>query len=112
MMKERNIAVCVILSIVTCGIYGIYWMYCLVEESNTMTGCDGPGGVTVILLTIVTCGIYGWYWLYSVGKRIDELQEREGSAGGNNAILYLILAIFELAIVDYCLIQNEINKRA
>ena len=33
-------------------------------------------------------------------------------AGGNNAILYLLLAIFELSFIDLCLIQNELNQRA
>ena len=111
-MKERNIAVCIILTVVTCGIYGIYWMYCIVEESNTMTGADGPGGVAVILLTIVTCSIYGWYWSYTVGKRLDELAESEGGQSSNYGVLFLVLAIFELSIVNYCIIQNEINKRA
>ena len=25
--KEKNIVVCIILSFVTCGLYGIYWLY-------------------------------------------------------------------------------------
>lgn len=37
-IKKRNIAVAIILSIVTCGIYGIYWFICLVNELNTASG--------------------------------------------------------------------------
>ena len=112
-MKERNIAVCIILSIVTCGIYGLYWLYCLVEESKEMTGeMDGPSGIVVILLSIVTCSIYLMYWMFITGKKIDDMNVREGKASGNYGILFLILAIVELSIVNYALIQNEINKRA
>ena len=28
-IPERNIVTCVILSIITCGIYGIYWFICM-----------------------------------------------------------------------------------
>lgn len=31
-IPNRNLALCVILSIVTCGIYGIYWMIMLNDE--------------------------------------------------------------------------------
>ena len=31
-MKERNIATAIILSLVTCGIYGLYWMVVLTDE--------------------------------------------------------------------------------
>ena len=33
-IEERNIAIAVILSIVTCGLYGIYWMIKLNDEVN------------------------------------------------------------------------------
>lgn len=32
MIQQRNIAVCIILSIVTCGIYGIYWFIVLSKQ--------------------------------------------------------------------------------
>ena len=31
MIERRNIAVCIVLTLVTCGIYGIYWIVCPVE---------------------------------------------------------------------------------
>ena len=31
-MKERSIATSIVLSIVTCGIYGIYWLIVLNDE--------------------------------------------------------------------------------
>ena len=32
--KNRNIGVCILLSIVTCGIYGIVWLVQMVDELN------------------------------------------------------------------------------
>ena len=57
-VKKRDIVLPIILSIVTCGLYGIYWIISLVNEVNYI--CDEPeamsGGV-VYLLSLVTCGI-------------------------------------------------------
>lgn len=33
-MRERNIAVAIILTIVTCGIYGIYWFIVLTDDAR------------------------------------------------------------------------------
>ena len=35
-----------------------------------------------------------------------------GEAPQDSSLLYLLLAIFGLSIVDYCLIQFELNKVA
>ena len=32
---NKNIVVCILLSIVTCGIYGIYWFWCITETART-----------------------------------------------------------------------------
>lgn len=106
-ITPRSIPVCVILSIVTCGIYGIYWMIKLNDEINMLANEPGAtsGGI-VFLLSIVTCGIYGLYWQYKMGERCDRIKGTAGSSG----ILYLILAIVGFSIVGYCLMQDTINK--
>lgn len=58
-IEQRNIALCIILSIITCGIYGLYWIYKLTEDVNTLKGDpNATSGGIVILLGIITCGIY------------------------------------------------------
>lgn len=111
---NRSIAVCIILSLVTCGIYGIYWLVCMVNDLNTATGDAGAtSGGMVVLLTLVTCGIYGLYWLYKAGTQVTVIQQRySGRSDSSNGILYLILGIFGLSIVSYALIQSELNKVA
>lgn len=112
MIKERNIAVCIILSIVTCGIYGIYWFICLNDDTNALAGEEKPTGVVAFLLTLVTCGIYGLYWMFKQGEKIDNAKSSRGVVSSNSGILYLILGIFGLGIVSYALMQNELNKLA
>ena len=112
MIKQRNIAVCIILSIVTCGIYGLYWLACLNNDTNTASNTFGTSGGMVVLLTIVTCNIYGIYWAFKQGEKIDAAKTSRGIPSSNSGILYLILSLFGLGIVGWALMQNEINKMA
>ena len=105
-ITERNIALCIVFSIITCGIYGLYWMYKLNDEINQISGAENAtSGGMVILLSIVTCGIYGWYWCYKMGERVDKITNSD-----SNKILFIVLAIFQLGIVDYAIMQDTINK--
>ena len=113
MIERRNIAVCIVLTLVTCGIYGIYWIVCLTNDVNTVSGdVNGTSGGMVVLLTIVTCGIYGIYWAYKQGEKLDFTKNNRGIPSSNSGVLYLILQIFEFGIIAYALMQNELNKLA
>ncbi len=108
---KRSIVTCIILSIVTCGIYGIYWFVKLTDEMNAMTANpNGTSGVTAYLLSLVTCGIYTYYWCYKMGEKVDYLKTRRGQSSSSSSILYLILGILGVGIVNYVLIQDEINN--
>lgn len=113
-MTKRNIAVCIILSIVTCGIYGIYWFIVMTNDANTASEHtnDTSGGVA-FLLTLVTCGIYGLYWSYKMGEKLTEAKTKRGMPVGSNlSIAYLLLSLFGFSIITYALAQNELNQLA
>lgn len=110
-IRSRNIATCIILSIVTCGIYGIYWFICMVNDVNEVSENNGTSGGVVFLLSIVTCGIYMLYWMYKTGGDINAAQNMRGIRGDSSSgVIYLILTLVGLGIVSYALIQNELNK--
>ena len=113
-IKKRDIAMCIVLSIITCGIYGIYWEYCIVQDSNTASNEPyATSGGMVILLSIVTCGIYGLYWVYKNGNRMNAAMARAGlPCDTNKALLYVILNIFGLSIVTMALMQDDLNRMA
>lgn len=111
MPTQRNIAVCIILSIVTCGIYGLYWFICITNEVNTLSNEEGTSGGIALLLTIVTCNIYGIYWGYKMGEKLDAVRARYGQPAGSLSTMYLVICIF-CPIVTYALVQNELNKYA
>ena len=113
-VTERNIATAIILSIVTCGIYGIVWYINLVDDVNKVCQDEqsNQSGGIVFLLTLVTFGIYGIIWFYQAGKRMFDAGKKYGVEIADNTTIYLVLAIFGLQIVDYCLVQSDLNKFA
>lgn len=112
MIKTRSIPVCILLSIVTCGLYSLYWFICLSDDANTAMGEPGTSGAMALVFSLITCGIYGLYWMYKQGEKIDGAKARRGMSGGNSGILYLVLAIFGFSIISYAIMQNELNKMA
>lgn len=112
MVQKRNIALCVVLSLVTFGIYGIYWFIKLTDESNDVSGTPTASGGKAFLFSLITCSIYSFYWMYKLGEKIDTAKSNRGMASSSSGVLYLVLSIFGLGIVSYCLAQNELNKLA
>ncbi len=113
MEQNRNIGMAILLTVVTCGIYGIYWMICLNDEINQASGnTQDPSGGMVFLLSLVTCGIYTFYWMYKMGEKLDCVAVSKGMAAGNRGVIYLILTFVGLGIVSYCLMQDSLNKLA
>lgn len=113
MLQRRNIALCIVLTLITCGIYGIYWFICLTNDCNTVSNDpDGTSGGVAFLLSLITCGIYGLYWAYKCGQKIDYAKTQSGVPSSNTGILYLILSFIGLGIVAYALMQDELNKFA
>lgn len=46
MIKQRNIALCIVFSIITFGIYALYWFVCLTNDANQESGqTDATSGV-------------------------------------------------------------------
>lgn len=63
--------------------------------------------VLAVVLSIITCGIYSWYWAYRMGAKVDKLKN-----GGSHTILFIVLQIFGLGIVNYCILQDTVNNYA
>ena len=109
-IQQRSVALCIVFTIFTCGIYGIYWCIKLNDETNAIINAPAEtSGGMVILFTILTCGIYGVYWAYKQGDKLNYARMSRGYPSSSLSILYLVLDIFGLGIVAYALMQNEIN---
>ena len=94
-MKKRSIAGCIILTLVTFGIYGIYWFVKLTNETNRLAPEEATmSGGLAFLVTICT-----------LGKKIDVISGNQRNTG----VLYLLVSLVGFGIVSHALAQDELN---
>lgn len=87
----------ILLSLITCGIYGYYFIYKMAKDVNV--ACEGDGEQTgglmaFILLSFITCGIYTWVWYYKLGNRLANNAPRYGMTfqeNGTTILLWLVV---------------------
>lgn len=111
-VNEKNIVTSIILTIVTCGIYGIVWFIEITDSCADASGDHSMSGTTSLLFNILTCGIYSIYWNYKMGKLLAIAQEKRNLPVTDNSTLYLVLSIFSMGIISTVLIQSELNRLA
>ncbi|MCD8107594.1 MAG: DUF4234 domain-containing protein [Oscillospiraceae bacterium] len=104
---DRNIVVYVLLTIITCGIYGLWFIYEWAQDVNEICRNDGdetPGLLKLILLSLITCGLYSYYWYYKLGNRLQANGPTYGvtiSENGTTVLLWLILGILICGLGQY-----------
>ena len=99
MIKYRNIFLVYLFSIITLGIYAIYWAISTKDEINSL-GAKIP---TAWLLIIPIANLY---WVYKYCEGFSEKVKKDKSN-----LLWFIVSIL-VGIVMPVIVQSELNKRA
>jgi hypothetical protein len=106
-----NIAMDVILTLITCGIYYFFWQARQFRAVNYLLGQERYSLWLWFLLTLITCGLYNIYYEYYLAQGLVEAQEKNGCQKSRDLpVLSLILTIIGLNLVTDAIQQNEINK--
>lgn len=116
LQEDRSLLMYILLSIVTCGIYGYYFLYKMAHDVNIACAGDGDnttGLIGFIVLSFFTCGIYSWVWYYKIGNRLQANAPRYGMNFQENGTTILMWLIFGTwlcwignIIATYILIHN------
>lgn len=115
MIKRRSLAVFIVLSIITFGIYELYWIYKLAQDMNAICYGDGrhTGGLLkFVLLGLITFGIYPIVWWYMLADRLQFNAPRYNlyfKESGAIVLLWLVLGSLIIVgpfIALYIIIQN------
>ena len=88
---NRSLIAYLILSVLTFGLYSIWFTYKMKEDVNTICREDGkntPGLIVLFLLSIVTCGIYALIWQWQLCERISEYERRHNMPNDISGIKY------------------------
>ena len=98
-MKQRSVGAVIIYSIITFGIYALYWF---VQSKVEMNNC-GANIPTAWLIIIPIVNIY-WLWKFSQG--VQHVSNNELSA----PLAFILLWV--LSIIGIAIVQVEFNKVA
>ena len=98
---DRSLWMYILLTVVTCGIYGCYFIYKLADDVNEM--CEGDGQKTsgllaYIVLFYLTCGCYALYWKYSIANRLQATAPRYGISLQENGTTVLLWDLFGMLL--------------
>lgn len=107
-LNKRSIIVCILLSIITLGIYGIYWTYLLVKNTRLLQNDDRSCVGEMLCLLFVP--FYYLYWWYTRGEVVKKSLNEYGYTSTGSGIAYLILGIFGLNIVSMAIMQDDCNS--
>src|SRR5579863_2119645 len=70
---RHDIALGIVLSLITCGIYNVYWNSQQFKAMNYLLGREEYNFWKWILLTLVTCGLCHVYYEYKMGSDLLEI---------------------------------------
>lgn len=107
-IRKRKIGLCIFLSVITFGIYYIYWEYMLVKNVRAIK--KDTSGCTVEMLCLIFVPFYNIYWYFTRGKVLKDKFEEFGYSVIGNEIAYLILGIYGLNIISASIMQNDFNS--
>ncbi len=113
----RSPALVIIFTIITCGIYFLYWIY--VTSKDVKQYLDDPkiSPFAELLLCMFTCGIYWIYWNYKYGVLLKKVEEKAGIVSSEEyGVLFLILILCSAVsmgitgIIANVLLQSKLNN--
>jgi len=101
----------IVLTILTCGIYALFWQARQFRVLNAWLGREEYGFWKWFLLSILTCGIYGIYTEYQMSNGIIEIQRKRGwHINPNLGAICVVVSFFGFPIASMAIQQEEINK--
>ena len=106
-IKKRNIVTCIILSLITCGIYSIYWGIMMIKEAISVKDPSDSGVLEIVLMLFLP-----FLGFFLAEKKMAEGCAAKGIPHDDRSIIYLILGLLGLGIVNFCMMQNDLNGLA
>lgn len=101
---DRSLLSYILLSIVTFGIYDIWYLHHLAKDVNTLckeTGNKTSGVGALILFSILTCGLYGLFWWFRIADMLNRAARKKDiptEVNGGAVLLCMIFSSFTMGI--------------
>lgn len=106
-IEKREAIKYILLSIVTCGIFGLIWAYKMGKECAQVKDPNDAGTLESLLMMFVSP-----IGFFLAEKKLAEGCQMRGIEHKDNSILYIILGFVGLGIVNFYLMQTDLNNIA
>lgn len=110
LLEEKNIALYIMLTIVTFGAFSLFWIFQIVRQVQSLTGKEVNPWNEFLLVVLVP--FYILYWMHTRVKLLHEAAATYGVHISDNSTICVVLPLFNLAIVSWAIIQNDLNATA
>ena len=113
--NERSIWPVLILSVITLGIYPIWYYHKIVQDVNLICEEDGkrsPGVLVWLVLTLLTCGIYNMLWWCNMHDRLRATAKTKGvtiEQTTSGLMLLFIGAYFVMGILTWVALHKFLS---
>ena len=108
--EERGIALMIILTLLTCGIWAFVVQYKIGDELDRHQGRNQINAGLDLLLILLTCGLWAIYVMYKYPRVLEEITIEEGMPVVDISLLCILLSVLGLHIVALAILQNELNR--
>ena len=109
MLTKRSILGVIVFSIITCGIYSVWWTYvtCTALQQQGRRNAIPPVLTTLMMLFFSSVG--GALLGLDADDNINAIKYTHGMPQSDNKVLWIVLGIF-IPVVTVALVQHEINN--
>jgi hypothetical protein len=106
-----DVAAGIIFSVISCGIYNVFWNYRQMQALNLLLGREEFSFAKWAILTLVSCGLYHIYYEYRMGVELQNWLTQNGRQVNDNlAMIGLIMSVCGLTVIADAVYQHELNK--
>lgn len=103
----RSIALGIVLTLVTCGLYNLFWQAKQMAAVNSILSENKYYFLPWLGLSVITCGIYHVYHEYRMSNDLARALGRDAS---NDGLIAILLSLFGLSLVVDAIQQAQINE--
>lgn len=117
-VKQKNLFLCFFFTIITFGIYGVYWFIRMAGDIAKLRGQGSPNGFVDWFLGFPTIGLWWFVSFYRYGAFMDEIyiNRGKGRIGGGAFGAYGVFCVWAFAmtlgLVPMLSIQSHLNELA
>lgn len=110
--KSKSLLSISILSLITFGIYNIYWIYVTSNDINNYMEKEYLNPSLSAILSFLTCGLFSIYWFYKYGTIVfNDMRKKADldSYGESAAVLSILLLVPFGYIYSMTVLQSKLN---